>query len=288
MGVDGDRVLAFLKERIPSVPDDLLDDPGASVPDRLTHQELQMLIFAAQRAAPHLTREAFEAGFTAGDLVAWVAPALAAPQSGAGADRPPRGSYRSSSTTLRPVVPEDVDALYVASLEPQVAHRWRFRGRTPSPAEFHDRLFSPAVLAQFIVVDLETRSSVGLVTAYDADPYGGHCAVAFQRLATAADRASRGLMMEGVFVFVQYLFDHFDFRKVYFEVPEYNASLLATGAGSLLAEEGRLRGHLYYGDRTWDLITYALYRTEFESVADGFRGHWPPGHLDPEGARTAP
>lgn len=77
--------------------------------------------------------------------------------------------------------------------------------------------------------------------------------------------------------FIQYLFDHFDFRKLYFEVPEYNASLLATGAGSLLAEEGRLREHLYYGDRMWDMVVYALYREPWETVADGFRGRWPEG-----------
>lgn len=87
-------------------------------------------------------------------------------------------------------------------------------------------------------------------------------------------------MIEGIFVFIQYLFDHFDFQKIYLEVPEYNLSLFAGGIGSLLEQEGCFRDHLYYGDRRWDMLMFALYRSSWEAVADGFRGRWPEGHFD--------
>jgi hypothetical protein len=172
-----------------------------------------------------------------------------------------------------------VDALYFASLEPQVAHRWRFRGRTPAPNEFRDNLFDPGVLAQFMVVQADTDDPIGLVSSYQASMVAKHCFVAFQRLRTNDDGPTGGLMIEGLLIFVQYLFDHFDFHKVYFEVPEYNASLFARGPGAIVEEEGRFKDHLYYGDRTWDMLTFALYRARWESVADGFRGLWPDDHF---------
>jgi len=87
--------------------------------------------------------------------------------------------------------------------------------------------------------------------------------------------ATRGLMVEGFLVFVQYLFDHFDLLKVYLEVPEFNRSLVAGTEGTLLLREGELRDHHYFGDRRWALFVYALYRRKWEEFAPHYRGDWP-------------
>lgn len=50
--------------------------------------------------------------------------------------------------------------------------------------------------------------------------------------------------------------------------------------GSLLVEEGRLKGHYFYGERYWDLLTFAIYHEDWEKVAVLFRGEWPEGHFD--------
>jgi hypothetical protein len=279
---DGDQqtpVLAYLRKYVESLPSDLLAEPQATLRSRLAHAEFQALIFAAQRLAPHLSREAFSAETTAADLVAWLSPTLAESSASSVAERPPRGSYLSPSTTLRPVTAADVDALYLASQRPQANHRWRLRGRTTSPSEFHAMLFDPGVLAQYMVVEAGSGSTVGLVVAYNANLVSGNCAVATQRIQTKTSSPSHGLMIEGTLVFFQYLFDHFDLRKIYLEVPEYNESLFGDLGGSLLEEEGRFKDHYYYGDRHWDLITYALYRTRWEAIADGFRGRWPESHF---------
>ena len=132
-----------------------------------------------------------------------------------------------------------------------------------------------------MVVATESNGApVGVVSAYNAEPTAGHCYVAMQRVLHDDNEGlnTKGLMVEGFFVFVQYLFDHFDFRKLYLEIPEYNRTLIAGGPNSLLVQEGELKDHCYYGDRMWSQFIYALYRAKWEEVAPAFRGDWPADH----------
>jgi len=231
------------------------------------------LVLAVQRLAPHVSADAFTDQTTVGDVLAWIGAADASKP----LTPPPRGSYQSRNTTIRPVEAGDIEALYRASLRPQSSHRWRFRGRTPSPREFEQTLFADDVLAQFVVVEAASGAPVGLVVGYDPDMVAGHCAVATQRVWDHS--TGSGLMFEGTLVLVQYLFDHFTFRKLYFDVPEFNLDLFGDARGRLLVEEGRLIDHYYYGDRYWDRVTFGLYRSSWDEVADGFRGSWPDGHF---------
>lgn len=285
-GTDGaghaELVVAYLRERVPSLPADLVDRLDEPLDAVLTHGELQALVMAATVAAPHLSREPFETGATGLDLVAWLGPVLDGQEPRRGAvDRPPRGSYRSPNVTMRPIQETDIGRLYSASLAPTTAHRWRFRGHTPSPEEFRRSLFGGSTLAQFMVVPTSgTTEPAGLVSAYSGDLTSKHCYVAFQRtMSGSGGPETRGLMIEGFLVFVQFLFDHFDLRKVYIELPEYNLDLIGNG-GDPFVIEGELKDHYYFGDRMWSQFILALYRERWEELAPGFRGHWPEGHFD--------
>lgn len=122
---------------------------------------------------------------------------------------------------------------------------------------------------------------VGAIVGYDADRVSGHCKIAMLRLGDDyVASTSSGLMIDGFFAFGQYLFDHFNFRKLYIEVPEYNMSLFSEGIDNFMAEEGRFKDHYNFGDRWWDCFVLAIYRTTWEAVADNFRGSWPDGHFD--------
>lgn len=247
----------------------------------LGHGLFQGVVAAVTRLNPDVDRSALLAGSTWTDVFAWLRAsegeqARAVDRSG----RLPRGSYQSVSARLRPISPADVDALYSASLDPRASHRWRFRGRTPGPAEFGRLLFGHDVLCQFMVVELDSGAAVGLISAYDVDLVAGHVKVAAQRLpAEKTPSTSKGLMFEGFFIFAQYLFDHFALTKLILEVPEYNLSLLDTGQRTMLRLEGCLKSHYYYGDRYWDHYFLALYRSEWEEIADMYRGDWPEGHF---------
>ena len=186
-----------------------------------------------------------------------------------------RHDYAGPNTTLRPLTDADVEALYYSSLEPRTADRWRFRGATTSPEQFRGALFGPGTLAQFMVTPKDSRGDgVGLAAAYASDQSAGHCYVAIQRADSHhPDPQTANLMFEGTIVFLTYLFDHFDFRKVYFEIPGFNLGLVQGWAGTILVEEGRLRDHYFYADRYWDQMIYALYRAPFEeTIALFFQG----------------
>ncbi len=71
--------------------------------------------------------------------------------------------------------------------------------------------------------------------------------------------------MFGAALFLEYVFRGWSFRKLYFELPEFNLAQFSRGVNRLFVEEGRLREHLYYDGRFWDKVILALYRTTWEA-----------------------
>jgi RimJ/RimL family protein N-acetyltransferase len=279
------QMLNELFGRLPTLPDGILNRLSEPLQRILSHSQLQILIYSAMQVVPGLERENFHSGTTGEDLLYWLQRSTAdeAATSGEPIGRsstqggrnelPPRGSYRSASVTIRPLRETDLAPLYEAALDPRFAHRWRFRGTTPSPEAFRAHLFSDKVLAQFAVVPLaRPENTLGLAVAYDADLWAGHCFVGIQRAAGPRQEADRGLMIEGLLVFIEYVFDHFSFHKLYFEVPEYNRALIE--GAPVMRKEGTLRNHYYYGDRRWDQYLMAIHRDDWDEAAEPFRGEW--------------
>lgn len=281
-------VLDAVRARVRGFPEDFeqrLDEKLGSV---FGHLDMQVLIYACRLIVPGMPRQVFAPDATGHDLMHWLGKAV---ESGRTRFSPrKRGSYMSADATLRPIVEQDVSALYLAALDPRSGHRWRYRGRTPSPDAFRRSLFGEGVLAQFAVVSLEDRSrAVGLVSAYSADIASGHCYVAFQRADPGRSPSpTRGLMIEGILIFIQYLFDHFNLFKIYLEIPEYNLDLVIGGATSILQLEGRLAKHYYYGERRWDQYIYALYKDAWDEIASLFRADWEDGTGVSSSAVAAP
>ncbi len=70
----------------------------------------------------------------------------------------------------------------------------------------------------------------------------------------------------GLRIFVDYLFDTWNLRYMYAQVPEYVAELFESG-GSLskhfpFCEVGRLPDYLFHGGRYYDMLVYALSRQD--------------------------
>jgi len=64
-------------------------------------------------------------------------------------------------------------------------------------------------------------------------------------------------------LFIRYVLSCWDFRKVYFEGPEFNTVTFASAIGKSLDLEGVLKQHDYYDGRYWDVHILALYRDRF-------------------------
>jgi hypothetical protein len=102
----------------------------------------------------------------------------------------------------------------------------------------------------------------GLVVAYGADQVRGY---AYWAVQGNPDRATGLGAAVGIVQLVDHLFRHWPFRKLYAELPEYNASEFSGALRRHAQLEANLQKHLFYDGRYWDEYTYALYRDAWEA-----------------------
>lgn len=183
-----------------------------------------------------------------------VGPSAAAEDSG-GALLKARPSLRGRRSYLTPVVPEMHRWLYELAISEAVGFRWRFRGTIP-PFEVFVRELWNGVLTQFVSVSARDGSPQGLVVAYNQDFVQGF---AYVGAVFSPSVTGTGVAIEAVGLFTEYLFGTWPFRKLYLEMPEFNYSQIASGAGSYFEVEGRLRNNDFYAGRYWDKLILAVY-----------------------------
>lgn len=180
---------------------------------------------------------------------------------------------------LRPPYQSDYAWLYDLFTAPQNIVRWRLRGATPSPENFA-RFLWDSVLAQFVIED-QNGKSIGLVTAYQANFVNR-----FAYIAVVVDDESRdtGCALEATGLFVEYLFQNWEFRKIYIETLEMNYRQFFSGARRVFEVEGRLKDHEYLGGAYQDFLILAITRESWADHAERFRRVF--GSVEPD--QTAP
>ena len=157
---------------------------------------------------------------------------------------------------LRPVTPMDYEAIYQISTLPEVTYRWRTRGITMSPSAFADALWQ-GVVASFVVESRAGGPPIGLVTCDGAQHRDGFAHIEFM---AAPEWFRSGIILQAAALLIDYVFDLFPFRKLYFESYEFNFAQLQSGAGDFFQVEGCLRQHVFYQNRYWDQYIVAIYR----------------------------
>jgi hypothetical protein len=161
---------------------------------------------------------------------------------------------------LRRLTPADYEFVYHMETTGDLALRWRHRGSTPSP-EAAMRSLWEGTTAVMLACSKEHQAPYGLLVCYDSRFPG-----ATARFAVAAIPQARrtGVVLEATTLFIQYCFDNWGYRKLYVDVPEYNLEQFHSALGRHFHEEGHLVDHDYWQGRHWGLLTFALYRTEWE------------------------
>jgi RimJ/RimL family protein N-acetyltransferase len=172
-------------------------------------------------------------------------------------------SLMGARVLLKPIEPRDYDFLYRLAVDPETGFRWRWRGGTPGGEDFNRFLWNQ-VTAQFIVLERRSGTQIGVVTAY-----GTNLRDRWTYIAVCGDPRAhhRGLGVEAVALFVDYLFTVWDFYKIYFEIPEYNLRDIAQGIEDYFELEGRLSDHLYHGGRRWAMHIYSVARDHWNELA---------------------
>jgi hypothetical protein len=145
----------------------------------------------------------------------------------------------------------------------ETGERWRYRGRTPSPAQVADDLWR-GVFAQFVVVRSDTGAPAGLVGLYNAALDAGR-AHGF----AVADPVLAPYVTEGFGLLCRWAFSHHGLQRIFLEVPEFNLPYFAS-LGDCAVVEGRLRNYEMWRGRYWDhlilVITAAAFSERFEEL----------------------
>lgn len=160
---------------------------------------------------------------------------------------------------LRALTSEDLRSVRMIDLSAELGVRFRHRGATPGIAQWTHS--SDSALAQFLIVRADDNLPLGLTAVYDhsfQDQY------AYFAVASFGNAARSPLTVMGAVLLIEYAFTCWAFRKLYMELPAYNLDQIGPGFGRMLVEEGRLRGHMYYGGCWWDKVVLALYRHTWE------------------------
>ena len=157
--------------------------------------------------------------------------------------------------SLRPVQDADLPFLYSLATDPEISFRWRHRGEAPSYAAFVESLGRGAN-TQFVICTRDGQTPVGHAVLYDLNLKDRTAVMA---LAVTPLAARRGWGAEAGALFLRYIFATWDVRKIYAETIAYNLPQFPL-AFRRFVEEGRLKEHVYYGGRYWDLVILALYR----------------------------
>lgn len=163
---------------------------------------------------------------------------------------------------LRPIKPSDYEFLYSISTAPENLVRWRYRGATPSSEAFTRSLWQ-GVLTQFVITRAGEAEPLGLIVAYNAD-LRNQTVYAAVMLAPSLEK--QGWVLDATALFLVFLFQTWPFRKIYYEMLEFNYARIASGEGRHFCIEGRLREHEFHDGRYWDFFTLAVYREGYLSL----------------------
>jgi len=163
---------------------------------------------------------------------------------------------------LRALLLSDVYAIYKTATAPESVGRWRLAGATPTLEAFTESVWADADINFVLYPRDEPGTALGLVQAYDMS----------QRNATASVAVlldpkvwGMGWPLEGLVLFINYLFCGLELRKLYFYTPSFNVPTLAGLIRRWLVEEGRLPEGRYYEGETHAVHIHALYRSGWDS-----------------------
>lgn len=166
---------------------------------------------------------------------------------------------------LRLVEATDYAALRRLELGSDLGLRWRHSGQHVAPEDYGASLWD-GVLSAYIFESVGEERVAGIVSAYSADPRHGFCYVALARLQSSANAwADAAAVTEALSLFVDFLFQGWNFRKLIFEVAGYNRQQFGKFLRQL-SQEANYKDHLFLDGIWWNLEAFALWRERWPDV----------------------
>jgi RimJ/RimL family protein N-acetyltransferase len=152
--------------------------------------------------------------------------------------------------------------LYRIATDPATAHLWPLVGATVGADELGPFLWGQGAL-QFAMTRRDSGEAVGLIQGVDEDLRSETIG-----LGLLVDPAlwQSGWPLEGVVLFLDYLFSGLGYRKVYCHMPASTLEKIGDGAlGVYLTREATYTRHLRAGDGYEDLHVLSLHRDNWDA-----------------------
>jgi RimJ/RimL family protein N-acetyltransferase len=172
---------------------------------------------------------------------------------------PPVPQLEGRRVRLRPVLPEDTPWLLDLMALPELGYQWRNVPGTLNPEQFAVQLWQ-GVLTQLLVTHKSSGRKLGLVVAYQPSPLHRTAYIAMV-LDPGAQRL--GWPIEGFRLFMRYVFEAYDLRKVYAEAIDYNLAQYSSLIGRGARREAHYREHVYMAGAYHDVYVIAFYRQDW-------------------------
>jgi len=184
---------------------------------------------------------------------------------------------------LSPAQEDDYPALYEWFSDMSELHLWT---NARQPVSFEDFVSDTKsrMRTSLIMVIRETQSGVpiGIFQLYDIAAADGTAAFLIY---IAKPWRSAGYGQLATHEILSYVFRSYPLRKIYADVYEFNklSALLLLAGG--FHEVGRLKQHLWWRDRYWDIAKYSCCREDAEALLTRLLGPWADGlgHGAPKG-----
>lgn len=162
---------------------------------------------------------------------------------------------------LRPILPPDVMVFHSAEHTASPLGLSRLAGRTLSIESYAESL-STSVLVAMSVVESETLDLIGYGLCYEADFVSDRAKFAVMTLPRFRGSV---LSMNGVELFLRYLFAHFPFRSLYADVFEPNLGQFASAeAAGLLERQGTFPDYQFWQGRYVSMNCFRVSREGLE------------------------
>ena len=177
---------------------------------------------------------------------------------------------------LTPLQENDYPVLYQWFSDPTELHLWSRIRRLMSFAEFVEDV-KRRMQWGLVVIGRDGASQMPKVFLELYDMALGDGTAAFL-IYLAEPQRNAGYGILATIEFLSYAFRSYPLRKIYAENYEFNEHAIALNLAGGFREVGRLKKHLWWRDRYWDQIRFAITRETFEQLAQLLLGSWATGN----------
>ena len=170
------------------------------------------------------------------------------------------GQLSDGQVRLRTLQSRDYEHLYSLLAFPEISLHTRSRGTTPSPEEFRRAMWSN-VFVLFAVEDIQRRELLGVTSSYNVSHRNG---TGYLAVTGTLEALRSGGLLRGAALLIDYLFDNWPFRKLYFESPEHSFASFRSGLGTVFVEEGRLKQFEFRAGEYSDVVVCSISRSSWQ------------------------